>query len=135
MGKRRKVHTAAFQAKVAMAALRERETVSQLASAHGLHPTPIPQWQKPLLEEAEVVFGRGPDGMPWRDAEERATAELYEQIGRWKTELEWLKKSPLTEIEGWIWARDDSPDRRWGLPIENSTDTSRSACRSGPRQR
>jgi transposase-like protein len=100
MGKRRKVHTAAFKAKVAMPALRERDTVSQLASAHGLHPTQIQQWQKPLLEEAEVVFGRGPDGIPGRDAEERATAELYEQIGRWKTELEWLKKSPLTEIEG-----------------------------------
>lgn len=92
MGKRRKVHTAAFKAKVAVAALREQETVSQLASAHGVHPTQIQQWKKQLVEGAEEVFGGGTNGKRGRDAEERATAELYEQIGRLKMELEWLKK-------------------------------------------
>jgi transposase-like protein len=52
MGRTRKVHTAAFKAKVALAAVKELETVSQLASVHGVHPTQIHQWKRQLLEGA-----------------------------------------------------------------------------------
>jgi len=92
MARTRKVHTAGFKAKVALAAVRELETVSQLASVHGVHPTQIHQWKKQLLEGAEGVFSNGPGGKRREQEEERSTAELYEQIGRLKMELEWLKK-------------------------------------------
>lgn len=92
MGKRRKVHSAAFKAKVAVAAVREQETVSQLSSVHGVHASQIQQWKKQLLAGAEEVFGGGPGGKRGKAEAERTTAELYEQIGRLKMELEWLKK-------------------------------------------
>ena len=92
MARTRKVHTAAFKAKVALAAVRELETVSQLASVHGVHPTQIHQWKRQLLDGAEGVFSNGPGPNRSRIEEERAAAELYEQIGRLKMELEWLKK-------------------------------------------
>jgi hypothetical protein len=44
MGKRRKVHGAAFTAKVALAAVKEVRTVSELASQCGVHPTLIHAW-------------------------------------------------------------------------------------------
>jgi transposase len=95
MGKRRKVHSAAFKAKVALAAVKEQETVSQLSSVHGVQASQIQQWKKQLLAGAEEVFGGGPGGKRGKRGKaeaERTTAELYEQIGRLKMELEWLKK-------------------------------------------
>ena len=59
MGRTRKVHTAGFKAKVALAAVKELETVSQLASVHGVHPSQIHQWKKQLLEGAEGLFRSG----------------------------------------------------------------------------
>lgn len=92
MGRTRKVHTSAFKAKVALAAVREVETASQLASRHGVHPTQIHQWKRQLLEGAEGVFSNGVSGKRNGSEEEGTTAELYEQIGRLKMQLEWLKK-------------------------------------------
>ena len=91
MGRKRKIHSAAFKAKVALAAVKELETVSVLASRHGVHPTQIHLWKKQLLEGAEDIFGDGRRG-PSKVEEGCSAAELYEQIGRLKMELEWLKK-------------------------------------------
>jgi transposase len=92
MARGRKVHTATFKAKVALAAVKELETVSQIASRHKVHPTQIHQWKKQLLEGAEGVFSNGSVRKKGGGEEECSSAELYEQIGRLKMELEWLKK-------------------------------------------
>src|SRR5215813_9563300 len=90
MAGKRKQHTAAFKAQVALAAVRGDKTVNELASQYGVHPTLIHGWKKQLLAGAEVVFAAGAK-VDAGDAEARQ-AELFEQIGRLKMELEWVKK-------------------------------------------
>jgi transposase len=90
MAGKRKTHTAAFKAQVALAALKGDRTVNELASQYGVHPTLIHGWKKQLLAGAEEVFSNGSKGAAV-DAEV-VQAQLYEQIGRLKMELEWVKK-------------------------------------------
>jgi transposase-like protein len=87
---KRKQHTAAFKAQIALAALKGDRTVNELASQYGVHPTLIHAWKKQLLTGAEQVFTNGSRTIT-ADAEAEK-AELFEQIGRLKMELEWLKK-------------------------------------------
>jgi transposase len=90
MARKRKSHSAAFKAQVALAAVKGDKTISELASVHGVHPTMIHAWKKQLVENAEEVFE---SGAKTSSAEhELLQAQLYEQIGRLKTELDWLKK-------------------------------------------
>ena len=88
VGKRKK-HSAAFKAQVALATLKGDRTVNELAGQHGVHPTLIHAWKKQLLQGAEGVFA---DGIKGAADPEPVQAELFEQIGRLKMELEWVKK-------------------------------------------
>jgi putative transposase len=90
MAGKRKQHTAAFKAQVALAAVRGDKTVNELASQYGVHPTLIHAWKKQLLAGADQVFSNGSQAAAADGAAEKA--ELFEQIGRLKMELEWLKK-------------------------------------------
>ena len=89
-GKRQR-HSDAFKARVALAALKGDKTVNELANQYAVHPTLIHTWKKQLLAGAETVFANGVRVEGVADAEAQK-AELFEQIGRLKMELEWLKK-------------------------------------------
>jgi transposase len=90
MASKRKTHTAAFKAQVALAAVKGDKTVNELAGLHSVHPTMIHTWKKQLVSNAEELFQSGAKSS---GAEHEALqAQLYEQIGRLKTELDWLKK-------------------------------------------
>lgn len=90
MAGKRKTHSAAFKAQVALAALKGDRTVNELAGQFGVHPTLIHAWKKQLLTGAEAIFAHDIK-TDTADNEARQT-ELFEQIGRLKMELEWVKK-------------------------------------------
>ncbi|WP_425483783.1 transposase [Hongsoonwoonella zoysiae] len=76
---RRKQHSPEFKAKVALEALKGEETVSELASRLGGHPTMNHQWKRALLEGASDVFTRG--GKPNQEIDEDQVKELLAKIG------------------------------------------------------
>ncbi len=90
MSKKRRPHSAAFKAKVALAAVRGLKTMSELGSDFDVHPQMIAQWKKRLLSEAEEIFER--PGSKSKQKQESNEAELFQQIGKLQMELEWLKK-------------------------------------------
>ena len=91
MAKRRKAHTAEFKAKVALAALKEVKTASELASQFKLHPTQIHQWKRLAQDGLPELFEKGASKRQSDQCQAREN-ELYQEIGKLKMELEWLKK-------------------------------------------
>lgn len=91
MTRNRTQHTNQFKFKVALEASKRLRTLNEIASTYNLHPNQVSSWKKQLLEEGPAVFGSNTARkLQGREAKE---AELYEQIGRLKMELEWLKKA------------------------------------------
>jgi transposase len=90
MSRKRRSFGSTFKAKVALAACRGDKTTAQLASEYEVHAGQVASWKKQLLSGAAELFedrrGKRPDAS---SADEQ---ELYEQIGRLKMEVEWLKK-------------------------------------------
>ena len=89
MGGRRRVFGAAFKAKRALAAARGDRTTAQLASQFGIHTSQVTAWKKQLMGQVAELFVDGRQRRPDQTTDEQ---ELYEQIGRLKMEVEWLKK-------------------------------------------
>jgi transposase len=88
MSRKRRRHTEEMKARVAVEAIKGLRTLSELSAAYGVHPTVIAQWKRQLVRGAPEVFRRGNAA----HREEEVTAPLYEEIGRLKMEIDWLKK-------------------------------------------
>jgi len=89
MSRKRRVFSAAFKAKVALAAVRGDKTTAQLASKFAVHTSQVTAWKKQLLEQVASLFEDGRRRQQEASIEED---ELFAQIGRLKMEVEWLKK-------------------------------------------
>jgi putative transposase len=94
----RKHYSAKFKSEVALSAIREEKTMSELSSEFSVHANQIARWKKELLTRAEEVFSHEA-GRNTQDAEARE-AELYRQIGQLKVELDWLKKKSAPYARG-----------------------------------
>jgi putative transposase len=88
--KKRKKYSSQFKFKVALEAVKGQQTLNEIASKHSVHPNQVSTWKKQLLEEGPTVFGQ--DTVRQLQEQSARETELYEQIGRLKMELEWLKK-------------------------------------------
>jgi putative transposase len=97
MSRKRRQHSDQFKFKVALEASKGIKTLNELASEYEVHPNQISSWKKQLLTEGASVFSR--NGGRQQQEQTAREAELYEQIGRLKMELEWLKKKLPPSVE------------------------------------
>jgi transposase-like protein len=90
MTKTRRRFSSEFKFRVALEAAKGQQTLGELASKHSLHPNQISQWKRQLLESGADVFSQ--NSSKEQREQQAVQTELYEQIGRLKMELEWVKK-------------------------------------------
>jgi putative transposase len=90
MATQRNHYSAEFKAKVALEALKEQQTLAEVGASYGVHPTLVAQWKRQLRDALPQLFADRRQ-KPDRSAEE-LQAQLYQQIGQLKVELDWLKK-------------------------------------------
>ncbi len=88
----RKQYPSALKAKIVLEALRESKTIAELAAEHQIHPNLITKWKQTALAELTSVFERGPIKDEKAQAQETRIAELYQEIGKLTTQVNWLKK-------------------------------------------
>jgi len=85
----RRKFSAEFKSKVALEALQERSTLSELSKRHEVHPNLIVQWKKSLLENGFRVFQ---DSHPEKDERDKLIESLYKEIGSLTMDVNFLKK-------------------------------------------
>ena len=86
----KKQYSNQFKAKVVLAALKGDKTVAELGSIYEVHPTQISKWKSHAERALPEVFSD--KGEKDQKEAERAQDQLYQQIGKLKVELDWLKK-------------------------------------------
>ena len=88
--KQRKSYSTEFKVKIALEAIKGQRTVNEIASQYSVHPNQVTQWKRQAIESLPEVFSTKRE----RDAEEEEVlkAQLYQQIGQLKVELDWMKK-------------------------------------------
>ncbi len=90
MTKQRKRYSADFKARAALEVVKAHGSLNELASEYEVHPNQLMQWKRQLLESLPLLFADKRN----KEEKEQAVqeAELYQQIGQLKVELDWIKK-------------------------------------------
>ena len=102
MKKTRRKFTSAFKAQVSIDAIRERESLSDLAKKYEVHPNQISKWKQEFLEKSDLVFDS--TGTEDTDGKLIESDKLYAKIGELQLENDFLKKSLQKGIKlknGW----------------------------------
>ncbi len=81
--------------KIVLEVLKEERLITDIASEYGIHPSAIHRWRKELLESADKVFAASKNAKAAAKEKQQQGEEienLYSQVGRLTTQLDWLKK-------------------------------------------
>ena len=93
----RKQRDGRFKAQVALEAIKNQQTIAQIASEYGVNPAQVSQWKKQVLEELPQLFTNGRSKTA--SDNDQLVPELYRQIGQLKVELDWLEKKLNASVE------------------------------------
>lgn len=89
MKKTRRKFKSEFKAQVALAAVQERETLSEISKRFKIHPVQITKWKLEFLRNASAAFEKGVAGQDLESEKQK----LYAKIGQLEVERDWLKKT------------------------------------------
>lgn len=91
MTRKRRTFTAEFKARVALEAIKGQRTMAEIAQHYDVHPNQVGAWKRQAVEHLREGFA---DGRQRKAADDEALkAQLFQQIGQLKVELDWVKKS------------------------------------------
>ena len=90
MANPRRNHSPEFKAKVALAAIKGNQTISELSDTHKVHASQIKQWKKQLLNQASVLFA---DSKVNKKNTEKQLQTLHTKIGQLTMENDFLAKA------------------------------------------
>jgi transposase len=88
----KKTYTSAFKAKLVLQLLQGDKSLTQLASEHKVHPNLLRNWRDQALQDFASLFEKKNLTADLQVAHERQVEELFAQIGRLTTQVNWLKK-------------------------------------------
>jgi len=89
------MHSPEFKSKLVLEAIREEKLITQIASENGINPNMLSKWKTEAIAGMPSIFRKEPSEEKLKAAYERKIEELYTQIGRLTTDLDWLKKKSL----------------------------------------
>ena len=96
MKRKRRNHSPAYKAKVAVAAIKGDRTLAELSEQFDVHSNQIQDWRKRLLDNAETVFGKG---QKQREETDEKVKNLHAKIGQLTMERDFLEHG-LERIHG-----------------------------------
>jgi len=91
MAVNRKKHSTQLKTKVAIEAIKQQKTTSEITAHYGVHATQINTWKKQALAIIPQAFSA--QCKPVAQDQQRLIEELYRQIGQLSVERDWLKKN------------------------------------------
>ena len=89
MKAKRRKFSSVFKAKVAIAALKERETLAEISKRLEVSPSMVSKWKQEFLDRSKEIFETS---SPEKESEDKIE-QLYTKIGKLEVEREWLKKN------------------------------------------
>jgi len=96
-GEMRKQYTPAIKAKIVIELLKEEKSLAQLSSEYGVSTKQLTRWKNYTLAEMPRLFERNSEQMT--EKYETKINELYAEIGRLTTQVNWLKKKSGLNLE------------------------------------